>query len=81
MTSSELRLELLKLVWPMGTGRENADPGYFIAKAKELEEWCLDHVGTTEEPAPKRRGRPPKTTNVRPPLATPDLQSNNSGNH
>lgn len=55
MTKQELRLELLKLVWPMQTGRETADPRHYIDKATQLEKWCNEGAGQLPSAAPGSR--------------------------
>lgn len=57
MTKPELRLELLKLVWPMQQGRDSADPLHYIAKAERLEQWCTEGDGQPETAQMKRPGQ------------------------
>lgn len=47
MTKQELRLELLRLVWPNGAGILNVDAEHFIEKARVLEAYV------SEEDKPK----------------------------
>ena len=63
MNRSELRFQLLKLVWPTGPDARNAEPAHYQAKVSELETWILEagHPATDPDTPPKRpRGRPRK---------------------
>lgn len=62
MTKAELRLALIRLVWPDGPDRRQADASYYMAKAEELERWVLSggYPETDPQDAKPKRGRPRK---------------------
>lgn len=75
MTKQELRLAVLRLVWPDGPDRRGADPAYYLQRAEVLEEWILDggqSQADPAEPGKRPRGRPRKSSPI-PDNSTTDI--------